>query len=475
LETAKVLDRIAQSNLPWGALVNVAEESDVPRTTVLHWQKRKDNIEHTPEVVAFFESAAGVEFLHQLVVAIVFVLTQISGGGIRSVCLFLKLSSLDRFVGSSYGAQHSYVAKMEEKIGGFGQKERKRLAGKMSAKKITVCQDETFHPKPCLVAIEAISNFIIMEQYEEKRDAATWNQTMDSALDDLNVTVFQSTGDEAMGLINHATIHLGAHHSPDLMHVQQELGRATHGPLSAQVRHCEKEYDKACKKTQRKVIKAKKSGKDLDTVAASLSEGEKNLTQLALDNAQKRQEEAKTQIKTLGESYHPFDLETGVPKSGDEIRAVLTAPIMNLREIATEAVLSEKTHKRIDKASRVVEKMIATILFFFRTIHEYTQDLNVSPELEFLIHNHLIPSYYIEYAADKAKDAETRKMLVEKAKKLRQAFNERDGPWGELSDVELERLACVAKVLAVTQNAPPMVTSKCPIFSEIKRAAIPCF
>ncbi len=123
LETAKVLDRIAQLNLQRGALTNVAEDCDIPRTTVLQWQKRKDSIDHNKEVVNFFESAAGVAFLHQLVVAITFVLTQVAGGGIRSVCLFLQLSSLDRFVGSSYGAQQSYVAQMEKNIGDFGRED----------------------------------------------------------------------------------------------------------------------------------------------------------------------------------------------------------------------------------------------------------------------------------------------------------------------------------------------------------------
>lgn len=448
LETAKVLDLIAQSSLQWGAVSNVAKECDIPRTTILHWQKRKDSIDHCAEVVNFFESAAGVAFLHQLMVAITFVLTQIAGGGIRSICLFLQLSSLDRFVGSSYGAQQSYVTQMEKNLADFGREERERLSGEMPAKRITVCEDETFHPKPCLVAIEPISNFIVMEEYAEKRDAATWNQTMDSALKDLNVKVFQSTGDEAMGLINHATLHLGAHHSPDLMHVQQELSRATHGPLAAQVRHYEKEHEKACKKVQKKILKAEKTSKEVDVAAANTAIGERNLSQFALNNSQKIQEEAQTAIKALGESYHPFDLETGTSLNNDETKDVLTAPITRLREIAAKAVLSEKADKRINKASRVVEKMIATILFFFRTVHEYVRELNLSAELASLTHNQLIPSYYIECTARKAKDPETRRRLEEKAAELQRPFNERDGPWSELSDIELERIAHVARECA---------------------------
>ena len=448
LKVAKVLDRVAQSRLHWGALTDVAEEYGIPRTTVIHWKKRKDRIDHEPEVVDFFESAVGVAFLQQMMVAVTFVLTQIAGGGIRSVCLFLQLSRLDRFVGSSYGAQQNYVMQMERIIGDFGQEERERLTSKMPAKRITVCQDETFHPKPCLLAIEPISNFIIMEQYAEKRDAATWNQTMDVALNGLNVKVFQSTGDEAMGLINHAVLHLGAHQSPDLMHVQQELSRATQGPLAAQTRHYKKEHDKMCKKALKKADKAEKSHKNVDLIAANTAAGERNLTQHALENSEKVQEESRETIKDLGENYHPFDLKTGKPRSRDETKKILMGPITKLKEIAAKRGLSEKTDKRINKASRVVEKMIATILFFFCSIHEYVRELQLSPDIESLIHSQLIPSYYIEYAASKAKEPKIRKELAEKASELRKPFNERDGPWCELNDIEREQVACLAKECA---------------------------
>ena len=67
-------------------------------------------------MVAFFESEAGVAFLHRLVVAAHFVITQTSPGGIRPVCLFLELSHLDRFVGASYGPHQKVSKAMEQAI-----------------------------------------------------------------------------------------------------------------------------------------------------------------------------------------------------------------------------------------------------------------------------------------------------------------------------------------------------------------------
>ncbi|MBF0315825.1 MAG: hypothetical protein HQK52_20555, partial [Oligoflexia bacterium] len=44
-------------------------------------------------------------------------------------------------------------------------------------------QDENFAGKaPCLVAIELVSDFILLEQRAEGRDAETWNTTMNEAM-----------------------------------------------------------------------------------------------------------------------------------------------------------------------------------------------------------------------------------------------------------------------------------------------------
>ncbi len=106
----------------------------------------------------------------------------------------------------------------------------------MPKKKISVAQDETFHPKTCLVAIEPISDFILLEQYSEKRDAESWNTTMDVALTGLNVEVIQSTSDEAKGILSHVENNLGAHHSPDVFHVQHDISKACSAAFSSKTR-----------------------------------------------------------------------------------------------------------------------------------------------------------------------------------------------------------------------------------------------
>ena len=163
----------------------IAEELGVPRTSLQHWLKRKDSLDASPVVVSFFESPEGLAFLHRLVIAAQFVMLFMSNGSIRSLSLFFELSGLDTFVASSYGTQQKVSVAMEKEVVSFGQQERARLAPDMKPKKITTCKDETFHPAVCLVAIEPVSNFILLEMYAAQRDAKTWTEAMHESLSDL--------------------------------------------------------------------------------------------------------------------------------------------------------------------------------------------------------------------------------------------------------------------------------------------------
>jgi len=84
-------------------------------------------------------------------------------------------------------------------IGQFGDMEKARLSMLLPEKLITLCEDETFHPQTCLVAIEPEANYIILEKYEKNRSGATWNQAVTEAIGNLPVKVIQSTSDEGKG------------------------------------------------------------------------------------------------------------------------------------------------------------------------------------------------------------------------------------------------------------------------------------
>jgi hypothetical protein len=127
----------------------------------------------------------------------------LGGCGIRLVKLLLELCQLNYFIGSSVGSLHKMNVQIEEDIVGYGAIEGQRLSKDMPSKKISMCGDETLHPTPCLVAIEPVSNFILLEKYSEKRDAESWSAAMKEGLKDLSVEILQSASDEGKGLVKY--------------------------------------------------------------------------------------------------------------------------------------------------------------------------------------------------------------------------------------------------------------------------------
>jgi hypothetical protein len=239
-EVAEKMAEYDQDYLQTPSQRQLAEQLDVPRSTLQYWLARKKEIEAEPELVAFFESPVGLAFLHRLVLAAHLVITLVGPGGIRLVGLFLELTGLNHWVAASYRPHWQVAVALEQAIDEFDQAERERLGQGMEPKQITVCEDETFHPETCLVAIEPVSNFILLEQYAEDRTADTWTEALTEATQGLPIEVIQSTSDEGRGLLHHVKKDLGLHHSPDLFHVQHELVKGTSGALASKVRQAAK-------------------------------------------------------------------------------------------------------------------------------------------------------------------------------------------------------------------------------------------
>jgi hypothetical protein len=186
--------------------------------------------------VAFFHSVPGLALLHRLVLAIHLVCVEVGACGIRLVCLLLQLTGLHRFGGASYGTQHQGNRHGEEAIVAYRHGESSRLAREMPSKDSTLTQDETFPGGLCLVGIEPVSNYIVVEQLAQARDQDTWQELMEQVLTGLNCKVIQATSAEAPGLLADVEHYLGAHHSPAIFQVQHELSKAVSAPIAAKQR-----------------------------------------------------------------------------------------------------------------------------------------------------------------------------------------------------------------------------------------------
>ncbi len=432
-----------------------ARDVGVPRTTLQNWLNRMDKIDEEPAIVAFFESPAGVKFLHTLIQALHFEFTKVGCASIRNICNFLKLTRLSSFVAASYGTHQKISNQMDTQIGQFGDMEQARLSLLMPEKRISLCEDETFHPQVCLVAIEPNSNYIILEKYAKDRSGVTWNQSVSGALGDLPVKVIQSTSDEGKGLIHHVTKGLNGHHSPDLFHVMYEISRGTGAPLSAKIRKAEKEHENSKKKVldaqknkdNYKNLEKRPVGRpfDFDKKILGCMEKEQKAKE-ALDKARENQEIVTTARKQISKVYHPYDPLTGNKQDSDTVGIQLKESFDQIREATN--LLPDRCKDKIEKAWRVTEKMMATLVFYFCMIESCVNDMDLSDDKLNLMHSRLIPGFYLQKTARKEKDPEQKKKIRQKSQELLSVLQDRNGQLSESADDEINRMVRAAKECA---------------------------
>jgi hypothetical protein len=454
---AELFDQYRDLQAQGLSLRQAAKALDVPRSTLQAWRAYQESLDEHPAVVAFFHSAPGLAFLHRLVLGIHLVCTEVGACGIRLVCLLVKLTGLDRFVAASYGAQHQVNRQVEEAIVAYRREESARLAKDMPAKAITLAKDETFTGGLCLVAIEPKSNYIVLEQAAHARDQDTWQALMEQALADLNCQVIQSTSDEAPGLLAYVEHYLGAHHSPDLFHVQHELVKAVCGPMATKQRAAGKAATEAQERLEQGQgqlqgagdVPQKRGPGRPPQAAASLEqiEQEAQAASQEFERISAQREQVAQSIRRIGQAYHFVDLERGVRRNGQLIAADIQAQMDTIRTVAQHEGLSQACVDRIDKAERVVPKMKATIEFVSGYVRQQVRQLDLTPPVSYAMHAHLIPSCYLERVAQ-TRTVHAGEPLRELAERLRTPLYEPGGTLAALSEAEQSALQQQAQELA---------------------------
>jgi hypothetical protein len=280
----------------------------------------------------------------------------------------------------------------------LGQQEKARLAKEMPAQKITTCQDERCHPEPCLVALEPVSNFILLEQYAPPRTAAAWQAAMAEALKELPVAVIQSPSEEAQAIRCPVEQTWGAPQAPALFHVPQEVGKGTAGALAAKTRQAEQALTTAPRELERQ---SQAAAAGANSGSGPSPERDPRLRQapwqvtaaeVALEEAQAQQAQAQQAIQALNRAYHPYHLETAQPPSTADVERQWEQAFAHLEQVAATASLSQRCRERLQKARRVVTDLLATVTFFIMTVTAKIEALDLAPEVESVVLNHLIPA-----------------------------------------------------------------------------------
>ena len=440
LHEYKILKKSGQSQR------EIAKNISVPRTTLQSWVKYRESLDALAEVIEFFESTIGLAILHRLIAALHVVFAECGACGVRLISLFLKLSKLDRFVASSEESQRKINVNIEEIIVKHAKEETARLAKLQPKKNITVAQDETFTGGLCLVGIDLVSGFILLEKAVESRDAYTWTSCMQEAMSGFQVTIVQSTSDEAKGIISHVENDLSAHHSPDLFHVQQALSKAVSAPISAKIRGLENESRNALEDLNKAKLKQENQVQNNIKKQAISNEIEiKILTALHLEaeneknRLKQKQTEIRAAIKGIGTDYHLINIENGKRVTSSVITPLIEEKIKAIKKIAEEEGFRESSLNLIDKASRVVPKMTSTIDFVSNYIRREIDKLSLNASEKLAVHEILIPAFYYDRLSGKLK-LEDQINFQNKANDLKNSvFN----AGGKLANIDLNKKSMI--------------------------------
>jgi hypothetical protein len=226
---------------------------------------------------------------------------------------------------------------------------------------------------------------------------------MEPALRGLKCQVIQSTSDEAPGLLAYVDHHLGAHHSPDVFHGQQELVKAVSAPLATKQRAASKAATAAQQRLEPRQPPLHDYVDEPPPQAVArgpqhtprgdqaVHEAHAASQELARISAQR--EQVAQSIRRIAQAYHFVDVERGGRRNGQLIASDIAQEIATIRAIAQPEGLSQQGMERIEKAERVIPKRQATIDFVSGYVPQQVRQLDLTPPLSFVMHARLVPSY----------------------------------------------------------------------------------
>lgn len=358
----------------------ISESLLIPNSTMQSWRAQDildQDIQNT--IDHFFITLPGKILLHKIVVAAMYN-NKCGASGIRGMQEFLYHSELDRSIASSTGALQAFWKRCEGSILSFGKKWEEKLSREMKAKKITIIADEMFRKgKPCLVAIEALSNYILLEKFTTDRKADTWERELSQATKGMPVKIDQVVSD-LCGAIRSLTKSIGASHSPDLFHGQYEISKATSAALCSQEKAAEKALFEAEEKIEQhltKPIRIAREEKKKQAERGKELEKDRNVAQVLYKEVKNRKEEVQAAKKELSQIYHPIDLATGKLQSPTVLKKKMAKEFETIESRAKQAGLWEGSLDRIGKAKRAFGHMWDYYRHFFVMLLLYLQGLSI--------------------------------------------------------------------------------------------------
>lgn len=398
----------------------------VPRSTALYWRRRGAGPGDASSAAAFLQSPEGIAWLTRVATAAMFVILLMTGGGLRTLQVFLRLSGLSAHVASSFGSLQQRAVRMYRLMVRFERQERARLGQQMVGKVLSLALDETFFPETCLVAMDPDSGLILVEKFVEQRDTPTWRHAVQRGLRGLPVEVVQSPSDEGKAIVKLVLEDFEAEHTADLFHVQHAITAATARPLAQAVHQAQQDEARAaghvqdCERRRDEAAQVPRAPGRPPDHGRRVAEARDGLAhaQARTRQAQDRQERLRAAVRGLSQQAHPYDVATGAPRSDRDAQRSLDGHLEAAQAVVAEAGLPERAGAALRSAGKTLESLVNTIGFFHRIVSEELPALSPSADVRDLLRTLLIPAHYLQRVARQTKPAATRHDVEAVARRL---------------------------------------------------------
>src|SRR5262249_28086075 len=232
-----------------------------------------------------------------------------------------------------------------------------------------------------------------------------------------SVQVIQVGSDEAKGIKAHVKDGLLAHHSPDLMHVQQYLHQATSLPLQAQLKRAEEDETEAYR--QGLLLLAEQRawqqsgphpGRPPDFAAGlEPAKAQSRTAEAEVSRCRQSQQQVKEAIRGLGDDYHPFDAQTAEAVQPQALQQRLHARLEVVATAADDAGENEKGQKKIGGVRKLLPQLAATLAWFWLQVRQLMAQKNYSEEEKQLFEGKVLGWVYWQTASKRGRDAKHRR------------------------------------------------------------------
>jgi hypothetical protein len=407
----------------------------------------------SPQEFAFFNSESGRNFVNRLIFGMIFCLVMPKSSSIQSLSDAMSFCGLGRFASLSYGSLCERKKAIEDDFLFCTKEEKTRMLKKASTLYITLCMDETWFKSMYLVAVDAVSGFILLEKRSESRTEQSWAEELQRENPDLKVVIIQAVSDEAAALIRFAKERTMGNHSPDLFHILHEISKGLALPLYHELRASEIEVAGLRKEhlavedfihnnlshlndddTKELITKCDEFFSDLDEAIVDR------------DNAINACDEFRACLNDFSYAYHPVDLTTGSIRSTASVMAEIYAIYGRLEDCA-KPYNSKKMLAHIEKARRVCNPMEKTLEFVLKYVKCVIQSEGFCDHISRQIGMRLVPAAYLERVAGQTKDRERSRKLLELSLSIREKAMSSHA-LSNLPKAELDRIVPLAKVLS---------------------------